>query len=65
MEEKTIKARIGRPRYPQGTARTLGLYFRVSEQELSRLEALAKEKGTSAGILARSFVMERVEKEAA
>ena len=63
MEEKATK--IGRPRYPQGTARTSGLYFRVSEQELSRLEALAKEKGTSAGVLARAFVMERVEKEAA
>lgn len=65
MKTRSEKRSVGRPRYPKGTARTLSLYFRISEQELSRLEALAKKNGTSAGILARAFVMERIEKEAA
>jgi hypothetical protein len=54
MEGKRDKKPPGRPRYPEGTARTLTLTLRVSAEERAEMHRRAEDEGiTLSGLLRR------------
>jgi hypothetical protein len=59
-KEKKQKRRVGRPRLPVDKAKSESLRFRLTPVEKQRLLELAESQGTSYALLARSFVMEKL-----
>ena len=59
-KEKKQKRRVGRPRLPVDKVKSESLRFRLTVSEKQRLLALAESQGTSYALLARSFVMEKL-----
>ena len=57
---KSEKRKPGRPRLPEGEAKTEALRFRLTPSEKECLVELARKAGTSWALLARNFVMQKI-----
>lgn len=60
MMKSEKKRKIGRPKLPVGVVKSEVLRFRLTVSEKRLLSELAENQGTSYALLARAFVMEKL-----
>ena len=61
MKKHKEKRQVGRPRLPVALAKSEALRFRLTPVEKRHLVEMAEKQGTSYALLARSFVMEKLD----